>query len=572
METKRIFLAGFLIILVWVFWQAFFFPQPSEVASKTIKEPPSPSFDQEEPLASFSSPENDRGVSGEDVFIFTIQNEKFKTRLSNQRLGTFLTYSLIDEAPQYRGSFVAKDVGGKNNYVFDKEAPVEFLFGKSDGFNSCNPCLEGFYPKNVSVYINGEKYAQDVFVVLQETVVRFVDEDSGAFHELTFFPDSYTVEHEYVLADNLNITLLWKNGIRPSEKYYWLDDQMSYAMYVGEDEDDYDWLTGPLESSPLQYNKNLNWVGLRNKFFVSTIKPYTESSKLIVSPNSGDEFARRFDRSEPNILKPPSVYDVAIDFDRTKNLRFDTFMAPLDYSVVSDSNIENLDWIMTLGSSIFRPISKFIIQLIQSINYYIPFGGYALTLILFAFLVRLVAGPLTKMSLDSTRKMQELQPIIKEIQNKYKSDPKKMQMKIMQTYKEHKANPLSGCLLMFLQWPIMIPPFIIFRSTVELRGESFLWVPDLALPDYLITLPFKIPIIGFGNETGIGLLPILMGITLFLTMRQTSVGLEGQNKVMMYSMNGMFVLLFNSFPAGLNLYYVVYNLLNYLQQRNRTKK
>jgi YidC/Oxa1 family membrane protein insertase len=168
--------------------------------------------------------------------------------------------------------------------------------------------------------------------------------------------------------------------------------------------------------------------------------------------------------------------------------------------------------------------------------------------------------------------MQELQPIIKEIQTKYKSDPKKMQMKIMQTYKEHKANPLSGCLLMFLQWPIMIPPFIIFRSTVELRGESFLWVPDLSLPDYLITLPFKIPIIGFGNETGIGLLPILMGITLFLTMRQTSVGLEGQNKVMMYSMNGMFVLLFNSFPAGLNLYYVVYNLLNYLQQRNRTKK
>ena len=73
------------------------------------------------------------------------------------------------------------------------------------------------------------------------------------------------------------------------------------------------------------------------------------------------------------------------------------------------------------------------------------------------------------------------------------------------------------------------------------------------------------------NETGIGLLPILMGITLFLTMKQTSASLEGQNKVMMYSMNGMFVLLFNSFPAGLNLYYVVYNLLNYLQQKSSKK-
>ena len=85
-------------------------------------------------------------------------------------------------------------------------------------------------------------------------------------------------------------------------------------------------------------------------------------------------------------------------------------------------------------------------------------------------------------------------------------------------------------------------------------------------------MPFNIPLLGFGNETGIGLLPILMGLTLFLTMRQTAANLEGQNKVMMYSMNGMFVFLFNSFPAGLNLYYVVYNLLNYLQQRKTSKK
>ena len=66
------------------------------------------------------------------------------------------------------------------------------------------------------------------------------------------------------------------------------------------------------------------------------------------------------------MLKPPSVYDIAIDFDRTNSLRFDTFMAPLDYSIVSNSEIENLDWIMTLGSSIFRPISKFIIANVLS--------------------------------------------------------------------------------------------------------------------------------------------------------------------------------------------------------------
>ena len=225
---------------------------------------------------------------------------------------------------------------------------------------------------------------------------------------------------------------------------------------------------------------------------------------------------------------------------------------------------------MTLGGSVLRPISKFIINTIHFLQNQLPFLSVGMILIIFAFLVRLVSGPLTKMSLRSTQKMQEIQPVIKKIQEKHKSDPKLMQMKIMQTYKEHNVNPLSGCLLMFLQWPIMIPPFIVFRSVVDFRGESFLWIKDLSEPDYLVSLPFHIPLLGTGEGwTGIGILPILMGVTLFLTMKKTMANMEGQNKVMMYGMNGMFIFLFNGFPAALNLYYVVYNLLNYLQQRKK---
>ena len=127
---------------------------------------------------------------------------------------------------------------------------------------------------------------------------------------------------------------------------------------------------------------------------------------------------------------------------------------------------------------------------------------------------------------------------------------------------------------MLLQWPIMIPPFILFRSTIELRGEPFLfWIQNLSLPDYMFYLPFHVPLLGIGNGyTGIGLLPILMGITLFLTMKQTSGSMPGQNKAMLYDMNGMFVLLFNSFPSGLNLYYTTYNLMSFIQQRGIKKK
>jgi len=263
----------------------------------------------------------------------------------------------------------------------------------------------------------------------------------------------------------------------------------------------------------------------------------------------------------------PAVYDTEIYFSESDVVEFDSFLAPLDYSVVKDSEIKNLDDIMTLGFWVLRSISKFIIYIVQWLYGLVSFGGYGITLILFACLVRLVSWPLTKRSLQATQKMQTVQPLIKEIQEKYKSDPKKLQLKIMETYKEHNVNPLSGCLLMFLQWPIMIPPFIIFRSTVELRAESFLWIKDLSQPDYLIYLPLDIPFLGTGEGwTGVGILPLLMGVTLYLTMKKTMANSDGQNKIMMYTMNGMFVLLFNSFPAGINLYYVFYNILNYLQQ------
>jgi YidC/Oxa1 family membrane protein insertase len=342
-------------------------------------------------------------------------------------------------------------------------------------------------------------------------------------------------------------------------------------MYSQKDEDS-DWEQG--ESLESEGNE-VEWAGTRNLFFASILVPHSKNlgTKINHTPERFSSVEKVY-KNEYRRPEGPLLYDTEIDFSKnSKTLEFDVFLGPLDYSVVRDSGIKNLDDIMTMGAWILRPISKFIISSIQFIHNYASFAGYGFVLILFAFLVRLISGPLTKRSLRSTQKMQTVQPLIKEIQDKYKSDPKKMQMKIMQTYKENNVNPLSGCLLMFLQWPIMIPPFIIFRSTIELRGESFLWIKDLSQPDYLISLPFNVPLIGTNEGwTGVGILPILMGVTLYLTMKKTMANMEGQNKIMMYTMNGMFVILFNSFPAGLNLYYVVYNVLNYLQQRTTSKE
>ena len=577
---RRIFLAGFLIMAVWVVWGAFFAP-----TEEILKTP----ISSDENLNNTKIPSNGKEtVESEDLELlkteeagelvnFTIKTPLFTADLSNKLGGTFLQYTLNDN--KYKGAYTEESSKYDNKdkrHSYDKGAPVSLMFSEDEGFVACNPCLGGVETFGLhEVLVDGAPFSGVLKDITKETVIEFKSDDF--IHKITVDPGSYKVLHEYqILSESLKQKfpkLVWANGTRPAEKYGWLDDQSSYGMYLTKNEEDSDYLTGNANQldDALSFNQDIEWVASRNKYFVSAIAPAAGSSirggKIIPVPDS--LFLNTYKYRGSNA----SVYNIEVEFENSSSFKFYTFMAPLKYSLVQESGVKGLDEIMTLGGSVFKPISKLVLSITNYLHSLIPFGGYALILVLFAFIVRIVAGPLTKLSLDSTRKMQEVQPIIKEIQEKYKDNPKKLQKKIMEAYKSHNVNPLSGCFLMLLQWPIMIPPFILFRSIIELRGEPlFFWIQDLSLPDYMFELPFHVPLLGIGNGyTGFGLLPILMGVTLFLTMKQSSGSMPQQNKVMLYTMNGMFVLLFNSFPAGLNLYYVVYNILNYFQQRRTSQ-
>ena len=583
MELRRIFLAGFLIMLVWVIWGAFFTPQPKKTASvdqgssvQNQEEGGENTGLDQKNMKDGNSEENVKVEYGDPVLL-TVETGLFSAVLSNELGGTFLQYTL--KGDRYSGAYTNESAafGKDTRHSYDENGKISFLFTEQEGYSPCNPCLKGVETNNVhQVYVNDSLIDQTghTEVVKKATTIEF--RSNEFVHTITINPDSYMVLHEYRLGEEMSSqpkSVIWANGTRPSEKYGWLDDQNSYGMFLTKNSEDSDYLTGNsnLADDALYFNEDIEWVASRNKYFVSAIVPAKESGVRLgkIVPGEGSSFADTYKYRGSNA----SVYDLELEFNNYKDFKFYSFLAPLEYSVVSSGDINDLDDIMTMGGSVLRPISKFILGVTNFLNKYVPFGGYALVLILFALIVRVVAGPLTKLSLESTRKMQEVQPKIKEIQDKYKDNPKKLQSKIMETYKNHNVNPLSGCFLMLLQWPIMIPPFILFRSMIELRGEPlFLWIQDLSLPDYMFELPFHIPMLGIGNGyTGVGLLPILMGITLYLTMKQSSGSMPQQNKAMLYTMNGMFVLLFNSFPAGLNLYYVVYNILNYLQQRKTSQ-
>ena len=130
----------------------------------------------------------------------------------------------------------------------------------------------------------------------------------------------------------------------------------------------------------------------------------------------------------------------------------------------------------------------------------------------------------------------------------------------MKIYKKRGVNPLGGCLPMLIQMPLLYSLFVVFRTTIELRSEPFIfWIKDLSSPDYVFDLPFHIPI--YGSQVAI--LPVFMVVSMFVQQKMMTGGTvqQPQQKTMQYVMIPVFFLIFNSFPSGLNLYYTLFNIL-----------
>lgn len=208
---------------------------------------------------------------------------------------------------------------------------------------------------------------------------------------------------------------------------------------------------------------------------------------------------------------------------------------------------------------------KWVMEIIYKI---IPNWGVAI--IIMTLLLRLVLFPLTKKSSEATLNMQEMQPKIQEVQDKYKANPEKMNVEMAKLYKETGYNPLTGCLPVLIQFPLIIAMFNLFNNYFEFRGAMFIpgWIPDLSIGDSVYSLKFSIPFIG----SEIRILPIIYLVSQLFYGKLTSnggasAGQTGtQMKLMMYAMPIIFFFLFYNSPSGLLIYWTVSNLLTMVQQ------
>lgn len=370
--------------------------------------------------------------------------------------------------------------------------------------------------------------------------------------KLTFSPDSYVIQVHVdcsKIRNNIfrDLELGWFGGLAPTEEDV-VGDQTYFQSYV--------YQGGELENQKVKsgkteeqtFNGPADWVAIRTKYFVSALIPSEPSAieKTLLSSS--------FQENE--------TYNASFVVESGKKSEFLLYLGPLEYDEIKTLSVD-LDMVMDFGWSFIRPISKGVLYCLKEIHKLVP--NYGFVLIIFSFLVKLIVYPLTKKSYQSTAAMQTIQPEINKLREKHKNNPQKLNQATMQLYKEKGVNPLGGCLPMLLQMPLLLALFQVFRTTIELRAEPFIWwIKDLSAPDTIIHLPLTIPI--YGDQ--ISVLPILMVISMFIQQRMMTPGAQQpQQKTMQYFMTGFFFLMFNSFPSGLNLYYTLFNILTILQQK-----
>ncbi|HPR82951.1 MAG TPA: membrane protein insertase YidC [Pontiellaceae bacterium] len=305
----------------------------------------------------------------------------------------------------------------------------------------------------------------------------------------------------------------------------------------------------------------VDWIAAKNKFFVQILTPEAAAGGFDLS-------VRRAGEGKKNV---PVEVAAALQFNaglvagnETVTRKTSAYIGPKDYSFLKTQGKEQVE-VMEFKSTgfwkfmnpVMYPIKTGLLWGLKALEKVVR--NYGVAIMLLTVIVRIIFWPITHKGTESMRKMQALQPQLKEIREKFKDNPQRMQQEIMAFYKENKVNPMGGCLPMLIQIPVFIALFVVLRSAVELRFSKFLWIRDLSEPENLFA--GMIPVVGSLN-----ILPLLMSATMVLQQKMTpSAGDPQQQKMMAIMMPIMMLFFFYTMPSGLVLYWTTSNVIMIVQ-------
>lgn len=375
----------------------------------------------------------------------------------------------------------------------------------------------------------------------------------------TFHHDRYDFDLEFEIANlsrqNLGRKYLfsWSSGLRPTEKNRGEDlGYFSAYSMMGTELDEIKGFKQPKDAEVgiMQESGSgeTKWVATRTKYFIASLIPVSRKASGFVA--SGQ---RRVNFIGEERLETKNInVSLEMGLERASSLRdrFLIYVGPIDYRILKGYDI-GLEKTVNLGWSVIRPFSIAILWVLVNVHKAIP--NYGVVIILFTILMKVAFHPLTHKSTKSMLKMQELQPKMAALKEKFKKDPARLNQETMKLYKQAGVNPLGGCLPLLFQMPVFWALFTLFRSTIELRQASFIfWLKDLSQYDPIYVLP------------------IVMAGTMFWQQKITI--RDPKQAALVYLMPIMFFFFFFKFPAGLTLYWTVFNILSLIETYYFKKK
>ncbi len=463
---------------------------------------------------------------GKSADTLSVETNLYRGRISTLGGGTIISWQLKEHL-NYRGEWVElipdSSVGNLglvagidlSETVFDVETET---FGDVKTFRFVHRFETGGVVEKVLRMTDG-RYDVDM-----EIHFRSVDRSSIGSH--------YSVQ--------------WMSGMTPTERNIG-DDNRYYeasALQGGELLKTKGGGTGLREGST-------QWTAIRTKYFLIALIPQNQSGSA--AELNGDKIEiPDADGSKTDWKTLQTRLQMTLQDIGEQSAEFTLYMGPIDYDLLKSYNVD-LEKLMNFGMIIIRPFSIAFYYTLQFIYGLVKNYGWAI--IIFSILIKVILYPLTRKSFQSMRKMQELQPKMQALKEKYKKDPQRMNQETMKLYKQHGVNPMGGCLPMLLQMPVLFALFNLFRTTIMLRQASFLGlIHDLSAPDEILHLGGMV----------INVLPVLMTVTMILQQRMSNQ--NPQQKAMAYMMPVFFMFIFYKLSAGLNLYYVMFNVLTVAQE------
>jgi YidC/Oxa1 family membrane protein insertase len=469
----------------------------------------------------------------------------------------------------------------KINFTNKGAQPQTVILKKYKKFDSSLVVLQSgdFNKLNYRINVNQNQSAEITDIIFQplpvvdnadhSSTLSFVAQDSigkKIIHRYTIKPNDYMIDFDMEVygADQLfsqnSINLIWQLQTNLIEKDRTYESNQTYICYLEKENYDFSYISKPDTKA---FTENVNWIGVKQQFFINAIISKNKFKNVSANWSVPEDTTHQYylARTTTTALVPLT------GFSSKQIIPFQMYFGPSDYNILKkyDNQMENM---VPLGSGIFAFVKYinrvFLLPVFSWLEQHIANMG--IVILLLTLLIRLITSPILYKSYLSGAKMKVLKPEVDALREKYKDDQQAFGMEQMKLWKSAGVSPLGGCLPALLQIPIFMSLYYFFQSSIDLRGQSFLWAHDLAAYDSIAQLPFNIPF--YGDHVSLFTLTAVITSLLIsiLGMSNMQDNSNPMMKYMPYIFPVMLLGVFNKLPSALTWYYTISNTITLILQ------